>query len=114
MSRLPEECRDFFVEATEMISSNPYDPPKVDDTSLATSVKVTLGSVSSLRWLWPVGAGFALGSVLLAPFIHCHCDPSGHSLGAGAGGVLGMLIAIPMRIRRSGVQSKMILPTKTE
>lgn len=89
-----------------MIPSNPYQPPKVDDASLASAVKVPVGNVSSLLWLWPVAPGFALGSVLLAPFIHCHCDPSGHSLGAGAGGVLGMLVAIALRVRAKRMASK--------
>jgi len=51
-----------------------------------------------LGWLWPVLIGICVGSVFLAPFVSGPGDPSGHCIGAGLGGCLGLLLAIVWRI----------------
>lgn len=52
---------------------------------------------SLLSWLWPVPAGLALGITTLAPFVRGPGDPSGHVIGAGLGGVVGLIVALVVR-----------------
>ena len=58
---------------------------------------------SLLAWLWPVPVGLVFGTSVLAPIARTPGDPSGHVIGAGLGGVLGLVSAFVLRIaRRAG------------
>jgi hypothetical protein len=51
----------------------------------------------ALAWLWPVAAGVILGATALAPWTRSPGDPSGHSIGAGLGGLIGLVAALILR-----------------
>lgn len=84
---------------TQVFASNEINPYQVSDGLTHPLAIAPPKPQANFFWLIPIAAGAALGSVLLAPFIHCSCDPEGHSLGAGAGGALGLMIGVPLRIR---------------
>jgi hypothetical protein len=44
-----------------------------------------------------VPVGLVFGTVALAPFARSPGDPSGHVIGAGLGGVLGVALAVVVR-----------------
>jgi hypothetical protein len=51
-----------------------------------------------LSWLLPVPIGLMFGTLILAPFGRSPGDPSGHMIGAGLGGVLGLAVALVQRV----------------
>jgi hypothetical protein len=56
---------------------------------------------SLLGWLWPVPIGLVFGTIVLAHFAgKTPSDPFGQQIGAGMGGVLGLVFAILLRALR--------------
>src|ERR1051326_1966607 len=48
-------------------------------------------------WLWPIPLGLGIGAMTLAGFCRSPGDPSGQWIGAGWGGLLGLVFAIVVR-----------------
>src|SRR4051794_21403432 len=52
-----------------------------------------------LTWLWPVPVGMLFGAQIFGPYLPELLDPEGHKRGAGLGGLLGLILALVLRIR---------------
>jgi hypothetical protein len=48
-------------------------------------------------WLWPVPVGLWVGSVYLAAYVRGPGDPTGHVIGAGVGGTIGLVAGLILR-----------------
>jgi hypothetical protein len=59
-----------------------------------------------LAWIWPVPLGLVIGAVALGPYFRSPSDPSGQFIGAGWGGLIGLLLAIALRITRPSKRGK--------
>jgi hypothetical protein len=77
---------------------NPYQSPQTESTPPDASRQPNGKRHSRLVWLQQtVLIGAVVGSLVLAPFLRCPGDPSGHSIGAGIGGFAALGIGILVR-----------------
>ena len=51
-----------------------------------------------LSWLWPVPVGLLIGATVLAPIVCDPGDPFGQFIYAGVGGVVGLILALIIRV----------------
>jgi hypothetical protein len=75
-----------------MTDSNPYTSPTTEPESDASPKSSR--PFRARVYVIPALIGAVIGSVVLAPFCRGPGDPGGHSIGAGLGGFVGLLIGI--------------------
>ena len=84
----------FPASRLSLAAPNPDERSQTSEEAHADKTK----RPKSLIWLWPVPISLLLGPIVLAPLLRSPGDPTGEFTGAGAGGMLGLALALICRI----------------
>ncbi len=87
-----------LIQSLLMTDSNPYASTKTQSASSDDSSSRPPRRSRFRGYIVTALVGAVLGGILLAPLCRGPGDPSGHSIGAGLGGLAALLVGFVLRI----------------